>query len=283
MTTTPFSGGIQILTVSLRLREGVAPGTSAPFTLEPSIWTVGGQSMASKRSTGTVTIGGTLAVTDVVPAGATFPAGTVISVRGVGFDARTRLRLNGDRLDHARVVGPHEIQFTLREPTSMAGAELRLDDALGRKTIYYSYLRGTAAATSLRPLLGSTLPVFSGIARTSSTFGPLPAMNPAYQYAALALQNPSLERADLTLVLYGANGALLGVSSRSLKSGHRLLLELSELLPGTPVRPGSSMRVFSSRPVQMFGLLVYPVGHAPPAHRSQALPGTAHRRRLKRR
>ena len=237
--------------------ENLPAGSSALFTLEASTWTIGGRTLASKRRTATVTIGGTLAITDVVPAGATFPAGTVISVRGVGFDGNTRLRLNGDRLDDAEVVSPNEIQFTLSEPTNMAGAELRVDNSLGEKTIYYSYLRGTpAAATSKRPLLASTLPVFSGTARSVSTFGAIPALNPAYQYAALALQNPNLARADMTLVLYASNGARLGVASRSLKSGHRLLLELSELLPGTQVLPGSSLRVVSSRPIQMFGLIV---------------------------
>jgi hypothetical protein len=257
VTTTPFSGGeYPVLTVSLRLREGLPAGSSALFTLEPSTWTVGGRSLPSKRSTGTVTTGGTVAITDVVPAGATFPTGTVISVRGVGFVGRTRLRLNGDRLDDAQVVSPNEIRFTLREPTNMAGAELRVDDSSGGKTIYYSYLRGTAAPTSLRPLLGSTLPVFSGVARTISTFGPLPAMNPAYQYAAVALQNPNLERADMTLVLYAANGAILNVTTRSVPSGQRLLLEVSELIPGARLLTGSSVRVQSSRPIQMFGLVV---------------------------
>src|SRR5262245_54954370 len=131
VTSTPFSGGeYPVLTVSIRLRKGLPAGSSALFTLEPSIWTVGGHTIPSQRSTATVTIGGTLAVTDVVPAGATFPAGTVISVGGVGFDGDTRLRLNGDGLDDAQVVSPNEIQFTLSQPTNMAGAELRVDNSL---------------------------------------------------------------------------------------------------------------------------------------------------------
>ncbi len=107
--------------MSLRLQEDLPAGSSALFTLEPSTWTIGGRTLASKRRTATVTIGGTLAITDVVPAGATFPAGTVISVRGVGFDGDTRLRLNGDRLDDAEVISPNEIQFTLTRADQHGG------------------------------------------------------------------------------------------------------------------------------------------------------------------
>jgi hypothetical protein len=94
------------------------------------------------------------------------------------------------------------------------------------------------------------------VARAISTFGPLPAMDPASQYAAVALQNPNLEGADMTIALYAADGAILGAASRSLPSGQRLLLEVSELVPGAPVLAGSSVRVSSSLPVQMFGVLV---------------------------
>jgi hypothetical protein len=258
VTTTPFSGGeYPVLTVSLRLREDLPAGSSTLFTLEPaSIWTIGGRTIASKRSTGRVTVGGTLAITDVVPAGATFPAGTVISVRGVGFNGATRLRLNGSRLDAAQVVSPTEIQFTLAQATNMSGAELRIDNSALENHTYYSYLRGIPAATSQRPLLATTEPVFSGVARSLATFGSIPAMNPAFQYAALALQNANLDPADVTLELFAADGTLLQSSPRSLESGYRLMLELSELFGGLQAPPGSSVRVTSSVPVQVFGLLI---------------------------
>jgi hypothetical protein len=258
VTTTPLTGGeYPVLTVTLALRPDAAPGTRTVFTLEPaSIWTIGGRTMASKASSGTVTVGGTLAITDVTPAGGLFPAGTVISVRGVGFNARTRIRLNGTRLGPARVVSPTEIQLTLPRATDMSGAELRADDSGQESTTYYAYLRGIPAATSQRPLLATSLPVFSGVARTLATLGSLPAMTPPYQYAAVAVQNPSLQPASMTLVLYAANGGVLGVTTRSLASGHRMMLELTELFGGARTLPGSSVRVLSSVPVQTFGLVV---------------------------
>ena len=60
----------------------------------------------------------------------------------------------------------------------------------------------------------------------------------------------------MTLALYAANGTLLGVASRSLQSGHRLALELSELLDGARRRRARRCASISSLPIQMFGLLV---------------------------
>ena len=64
-------------------------------------------------------------------------------------------------------MSPTEIQFTLREPTNMTGAELRVDNPLGEEhDLLLVPARHPAAATSQRPLLATTLPVFSGTARS---------------------------------------------------------------------------------------------------------------------
>jgi hypothetical protein len=253
VTTAPSGDEQPILTVSLRLRPDLAAGARALVTLEPSIWNLDGTIVTSRRATATVTVGGSVAVTEVVPGDGWFPAGTVVSVRGVGFFGDTRLRFNGTRIRNAQVVSATEIQFTLAQATNMAGAEFRIDNPDSRAT-YYSYLRGTPAATSQRLLLSITEPIFSGGARSLATFGPIPAMNGDFQYAALALQNPNLDRADMTLELYAADGTLLQSSPHSLESGYRLALELSELFDGVAAPPGASVRVTSSLPVQAFGL-----------------------------
>ena len=55
--------------------------------------------------------------------------------------------------------------------------------------------------------------------------------------------------------LHAADGTLLHSSARSLQSGYRLALELSELFDGMTPPPGASVRVISSLPIQVFGLL----------------------------
>jgi hypothetical protein len=255
VSTAPGGGEYPVMTVSVRLASDLAAGSRGLVTLEPSIWNINGIAVASKKATARVTVGGTLAVTDVVPGEGWFPAGTVVSVRGAGFGGDTRLRFKGNRIDAAQVVSDTEIRFTLARGTTMTGAEFRIDTPEGR-VMYYSYLRGTPAETSRRPLLASTETIFSGVTRSLATFGPIPAMNPAFQYAALALQNPNLEAADATLELYAADGTLLQSSLRTLESGYKLTLELSELFDGVAPPPDASVRVTSSLPLETFGLFV---------------------------
>ena len=75
----------------------------------------------------------------------------------------------------------------------------------------------------------------------------------AMQYAALALQNPNLASADVTMGLHAADGTLLMSSARSLENGYRLTLELSELFDGVTPPTGASVRVTSSLPIGVFG------------------------------
>lgn len=135
----------------------------------------------------------------------------------------------------------------------MTAQRLRVDNPDSRST-YYSYMRGIPAATSGRPLLAAAQPVFSGATRSLSTLGPVPAMTTT-QYFAVALQNPNVTGADVTIGLYAADGTLLYSAAHSLQNGYRLALELSELLDGTPPPAGASVQVTSSVPIGVFGLL----------------------------
>ena len=241
--------------MTLRVREDAAIGSRTEFTLDPSsLWTVAGRVVRPRVSAGTVTVGGSVAISNVVPGDGWFPAGTVVSVQGMGFNSRSRLRVEDISIRSVRFVSSTEMQFTLREAANLTAARLRIDNPDLSRAIYYSYTRGIPAATSSRPLLSLTQPIFSGTPRSLATVGPLPAMN-GMQYAALALQNPGLASANVTLELLASDGTLLLSSTRSLQNGYRLALELSELFDGMVPPPGASVRVISSLPVQVFGML----------------------------
>ena len=273
VTTTPFTGNYPLLTVALRIRHDVAAGSRTLFTLDPSsLWNLNGTvlrtavsgTMVGTAVSGTVagtrrvspaivTVGGSVAITNVIPGEGWFPAGTVVSVRGLGFNSDSRLRVD-TAVTAVRVVSSTEIQFTLAQAANMTAARLRVVNANTSTTTYYSYMRGIPAATSGRTLLSTTQPIFSGTTRSLATFGPIPAMN-GTQYAALALQNPNLASANVTIGLYAADGTLLHSSLRPLENGYRLTLELSELFDGVAPPPGASVRVTSSLPIEVFGLL----------------------------
>jgi hypothetical protein len=240
--------------ISLRIRPDAAVGSRSEFTLDPSSrWVVGGRTVPATVTPGTVTVGGSVAITDVVPGGGWVPAGTVVSVRGVGFNRRSRLKVDDLNIGAVRVVSSTEIQFTLRQAANMTAQRLRVDNPDDSRSTYYSYMRGVPAATSSRSLLAMTQPIFSGRTRFLSTIGPIAAMDGG-QYAGLALQNPHAVTANVTIALSAADGTFLHSSTRSLEQGTRLALELSELLDGVPPPPGASVRVISSSPIAAFGL-----------------------------
>jgi hypothetical protein len=255
VTTRTAPGDLPLLAVSLRTRKDAARGSSTSFTLDrSSTWMLKGTAIDTRIEPATVTVGGSLAVSSVVPGQGSFPAGTVVSVWGMGFNKETRLRVEDTNIRAIRLVSPTEMQFTLAERTDMTGKRLRLDNRDGSRVFYYSYTHGIPAAVSSRPLLSTTVPIFSGTTRSVATFGALPPL-PAGQYVALALLNPNLAAADVTVAAYSADGALFYWSSLALREGHRLALELSELLDGVSPPEGGWIRVTSSVPLHAARLL----------------------------
>src|SRR5262245_41961381 len=256
VTTEPSTGDYPLMTVALRIRPDAVPGTRTTFGLDPSsIFTLGGAPARARISPGTVTVGGSVAIGDVIPGEGWLPAGTVVSVRGVGFNALSRLRAGDDlNIGSPRFVGPTEMRFTLREPANMTAQMLRVDNPDLSRSIYYSYMRGLPAAASSRTLLSATKTIFSGTTRSVATVGPIPAMNGG-QFAGIALHNPSLAATDLIIELFAADGTLVSSSNRALAGGSRLALEVSELLDGVTSQGGSSVRISASSPIGAFGLV----------------------------
>jgi hypothetical protein len=254
VTTTAAPGDLPLLTIALRVRGDAVRGSRTSVSLDPSsTWTLNGATLTTRVQPGEVTVGGTLAVSSVVPGQGSFPAGTVVTVHGMGFNPQTRLRVEDAEIAAERAVSPTEMQFTLAETVNMTGKRLRLDNRDGSRVYYYSYTHGVTAATSTSPLLAATVPIFSGRLRTAAVFGALPLT--VNQYAALALLNPGLNGAVVNVALYSSIGTLLDDSSVSLPKGHRLALELSELLGGVPPPSGTWIRVTSSLPIHISRLL----------------------------
>lgn len=255
VTTETVRGEYPVLTVALRIRPDAIPGTRTTFVLDPSsIWNTNGAFVGARISPGTVTVGGSAAIGNVVPGEGWLPAGTVVSVRGVGFGTLSRLRAGDLEITPPLLMSPTEMQFALRRPANMTGQMLRLDNPDQSRSLYYSYMRGVPAAASRRPLLSATRTIFSGTTRTVATVGPLPALS-AGQFAGIAVHNPTLASVNLTIDLLAADGTLVSSSSRSVAAGARLALDVAEIMDGVTPPAGASIRVTASSPVGTFGLL----------------------------
>ena len=227
------------------------------FALDPqSTWHIsstGKPLVASRLRPGIVTVGGSVSITDVVPGAGVWPAGTIVTVRGVGFNSRTRLRVDDVETRSVRYISSTEMRFTLAETAQLRGVRLRAENSDFRSE-YYAYMRGTTTTVSSRALLAATEPIFSVTPRADATLGPFP-LSSESQYAGLALQNPTPLDVAVEISLYDGDGTLRYRTSRTLARQQRLAMELSELLDGVSPPSGSSVAVSASAPIDVIGLL----------------------------
>jgi IPT/TIG domain-containing protein len=254
VTSSPAVGEYPVLTVTLSVRSDAPVGFSTPFDLDPaSLWFLGGTFARARINPGTFTVGGSVAVGDVLPAEGLQPAGTVVSIRGVGFNTKTRVRIQ-DVAAAVRFVDPTEIRATLGADTNMTGQRVQAVNPDGSTSTYYAYTHAGIAARSARTLLGMTEPVFSGATHTVATLGPLGAMSGA-QYAGLALQNSTSAPVSIRVDLRAEDGTLLHSTNSALPARGREALAASELLDGLVPPERSFIMVTASAPIHVAALI----------------------------
>jgi hypothetical protein len=258
ITSTGAQGNdYPILTVALQIPAGTSPGTQMPFSLDPaSIWGLGllGTATLKPISPATITVGGSLSITDVVPGGGLLPAGTVVTVLGLGFQQGTRVQVGGFNAGSITVVSPNEIQIVLSQATDMSGKEIQVANPDGSLVSYFSYLRGTPLAQSNRPLLASAVPIFSSVTHSQAIFPSAGSATPS-QFSGVAVQNSNLNQATVTFTLFSSANTPLGSSTVVIPSGFRLMQETSELAQGVVPPLASYLTVSSDQPLQVFGFL----------------------------
>jgi hypothetical protein len=243
-----------IMTVALAIPTSTPVGTSMPFSLDPSsTWNLGFLGTASLKPMlpATITVGGSISITDIVPGGGLLPAGTAVSIQGIGFQPGSRVQLSGMSVASTSFISPSEIQFVLAQATEMSGKEIQVVNPDGSQATYFSYLRGIPLGQSNRALLSSALPIFSTRVLSSAVFASSVSLS-ANQFSGVALENSNLTPASVTFTLASADGTL-ATSSIVIPSGYRLMRETSEVSEGIAPPPGSFLTVSSNIPIQMFG------------------------------
>jgi hypothetical protein len=243
-----------IMTIALHVRPDALPGSQTQFSLDPSsVWVEGLLGTASPKPAppATITVGGSISITNVVPGGGLLPAGSVVSVRGIGFEPQTQVQLN-IKASSIAVISPQEIQITLAEATDMTGKKIQVVNPDGSQDTYFSYMRGIMVGNSARPLLAGAVPIFSTATYSYAVFAALAPPSDTL-FTGLALQNPGQAPANITVALYSPLGVPLGSSSISLAYGYRMMREISELTGGAKPVFGSYVVVSSPQPVQVFG------------------------------
>jgi hypothetical protein len=258
ITTTGAQGtDYPIMTVALHIRPDAVVGSQTHFSLDPSsTWVLGSLGSTTLKPTppATITVGGSVSITNVVPGGGILPAGAVVSIQGIGFQPKTQVQLNAIKASSIQLVSPHEIQFTLAAATNMTGQKIQVVNPDGSQDIYFSYLRGVPVGWSNQPLLANAVPVFSSMTHSVAVFNPVMPTSAA-QFTGVAIQNPGLSDTQVTVALYSSTNILLGTSTMVLPYGARIMREISELTQGAAPTFGSYVVVTSSQPVQVFGFV----------------------------
>ncbi len=256
ITSTGTQGSdYPIMIVSLQVSPSTGAGTQFSFNLDSSsTWTLGllGTATMEPISPATITVGGSISITDVVPGGGLQPAGTIVHVQGIGFQPGTQVQLSNIKASSITAASPQDIQIVLAEPTQMTGKKIQVTNPDGSQDTYFSYMRGIPLGESSQTLLASALPIFSSVTYSQAVFAP--AASSTSQFSGIAVQNPNLAPATVTFALFSSSNSPLGSSTIVIPSGNRLMRDMAELAGVTPPA-GSYFVVSSDLPVQMFAFL----------------------------
>jgi uncharacterized protein (TIGR03437 family) len=211
--------GLPILVITVPILSTAVPGTTVAIagkTSNPGLplpWVDANGNPVTILS-GSLTVGGRLSIEKVVPGGGYLPAGTEISIHGIGFSASTALSAEAVTISEARVISPQEIRFTLRAPAELTAKKIVLQDTDGAETAFFSSLQpteiqGQANPNGLFPLPSFPLQTWSGTVVDGS----------ATRQSLLAIRNPNLFPVDVPTELNNSLTRFHQVSSYHLAAG----------------------------------------------------------------
>jgi hypothetical protein len=256
VTSTGTQGSdYPIMVASFQIPPSASVGTKLSFNLDSSsTWTLGllGTATMKPIPPATITVGGSISITDVIPGGGVQDAGTIIHVGGIGFQPGTQVQLSNIKASSITVVSPQEIQIVLAEAAQMTGKKIQVTNPDGSQDTYFSYMRGIAFNPSSQPLLASAIPIFSSVTYSRAVFASAAAT--ASVFGGIAVQNPNPGAATVTFALFSSSDTPLGSSTVIVPSGNRMMNDMAELTGVTPPQ-GSYVVVSSDSPVEMFAFL----------------------------
>lgn len=221
-----------IVTMSMPL-TGVSAGQTFPISIDTAntLFDDATKNYALEFAPGTLTIApaGSPYVSDVAPAGGLLPDRQVIKVFGAGFNANTRVSIEGTTIVPADVqfINASEIDVKICNGNVADGAttcpntgatfqldgeRVRVKDQNTNFTIeYYTYLRADdVAGSSSTALVNLVHPMFSRQKYLAAT---IPLVNSATQFTGLSLQNTNELDAGIKVELLDASNAALANTS----------------------------------------------------------------------
>ena len=242
------------LMVAAKIRAGIPVGTVIPINFGNATFFNGPggtpYSLPAPKN-GSLTIGGSASITNIVPGGGVLPAGTTVRVLGTGFNTNTRIDVNEVKAKDFRYVSPTEIDFTMTSSGDLTGARFTLRGQNKDPDVtYFSYLRAVAVGSSSRALLNGSHPLYPTQLLTSAGIA-VPAVG-LNGFVGIALRNSSAVASDVQLELVSSGGSSLGKANVNIPSGGQYMRTVQELFGSAPA--GASVKVTTSVAIQALGL-----------------------------
>ncbi|MBN8731383.1 MAG: hypothetical protein J0L64_12635 [Acidobacteria bacterium] len=247
-----------VLTIAVGVPRNAVPGARMPVSvnLDTSQWISPlGLPYAEESKPGSVSVGGSVAVNNVVPGGGRIAAGESFRILGTGFQPDVRVDLEYVEDLETRFVNSGEILMTARTAFDLDGKRIRVRQRNQPNVFYYSYLRGERRTASTLPLLEQSEPIFP-MRSTAAAIGVYPFLRPN-QVAGIALQNPNRTAATVTVSALSPFLKPIASATVTLAPGEEFVKSLPELMT-VPPGCGAFLRIYSSLPVQYIPLVADP-------------------------
>jgi hypothetical protein len=257
-TVSPGDFGLNptapIIALSIGVPETVAIGTKTPLTLDSaaSQWTGPLGVYPQEIKQGTFTASGRLSITDVIPGGGALPAGSTISVLGLGFQRGATVEIDGIDVSSTTFVDATRIDVVTSAAVQLDGTRVSVRNPDHARVRYYSYLRATSLGESAVPLLAATEVAYP-LQPLSFAMFPAAAASPQ-NFVGVAVQNQAAFPTQVQIALQTA-ATVVATTAIALPPRAELSRALSELFPGVTAGADTVVTVRASSPVQILGLL----------------------------
>lgn len=248
LSTTAAIGrlpGVPILTVAVPVLASAAPGAVSTITFQSGTtlpWVdVNNISYSVSVIPGTLTVGGSLSVQDVVPGGGLLQAGTLVRINGSGFTQDTALEIDGVSVASTEFVNSQQLSFTLGAPADLTGKRLLLTNPDGSSIDYFSAFRGTFVTRPTGEPYANLQPIFP-----LQTYAAADAGNFEYEpNIAVALENQTSQPVDVT---FWSSTALIPTTPSLTLPPAGIYLQFGGELGGLGY---NSLEVIPSAPIRM--------------------------------
>lgn len=273
-----------VVTMSMPLSGTLTPGATFPISIDTansSFFDSSKAYTAIEFAPGTLTIApaGSPYISDVLPAGGLLPDRTLIKIFGAGFNANTKVSIEGTTIVPAdqTLVNSGEIDVKICNGTVADGAtacpnngssmqldgeRVRVKDTNTNFVIeYYTYLRADdEPGSSANTQVNLVHPMFSRLTYLSAT---IPLVNSATQFTGLSLQNTNASDSGIKIELLDASNASLANISFILHglgagtAGKKITRDvIADWFPAPPAGAAKvRMTVTSGSAVQALGML----------------------------